>query len=473
MNVFDPLSTYSSPSRRAVDAIEPNASEPEPGSVIAHAPILSIVTMSRAQRFFCAIVPFDMIAAEVSPTDTPIAVTMPGEHLQSSMIGSIVKPPPFPRSRSLPLAAPELSLASCAGFFRGDPLVEAVGGHLVHAERLVQLAQQVVRREVAVLELLAVRADLGVDERADRVPHHQQLFGPLEHLAPLVGKSDIVGGNRRDRPAERRSGNPPGRAGPDAVRANSQPGSHPPRSHFRRSRNGPKYLVPERWHGATDRSGGTEMDMRGATVSVVRGLPVDAALMGDVLVQLRRDALGCPLVWTLGNRGSADLDVDFFPVPTEVGRRGPTGLDHHGAPLGPRRPRGRARGRRGGRGVVRRVRSDAPARAPAHAVVVGPHPDARRARAGRRSTSWPKSCSGTRHVPASPEPTRPPRTAVHTTDVQPPRSRNTDPPRWVRTGVTVRWSHVPPSVVTTTRERWEGARTAPSHLVRATRLLGR
>ena len=43
MNVFDPLSRYSSPSRRAVDAICPNASEPELGSVIAHAPILSSV----------------------------------------------------------------------------------------------------------------------------------------------------------------------------------------------------------------------------------------------------------------------------------------------------------------------------------------------------------------------------------------------------------------------------------------------
>ena len=52
--------------------------------------------MSRAHRFFCAIVPFDMIAAAVSPTDTPIAVTMPGEHLHSSMIGSIVNPPPPP-----------------------------------------------------------------------------------------------------------------------------------------------------------------------------------------------------------------------------------------------------------------------------------------------------------------------------------------------------------------------------------------
>src|SRR5215208_5964702 len=96
MNVFEPLITYSSPSRRAVDVIEPNASEPELGSVIAHAPILSIVRMSRAQRFFCSIVPFDMIAAEVSPTDTPIAVTIPGEHLHSSMMGRSVNPPPPP-----------------------------------------------------------------------------------------------------------------------------------------------------------------------------------------------------------------------------------------------------------------------------------------------------------------------------------------------------------------------------------------
>lgn len=59
---------------------------------------------------------------------------------------------------------------------------------------------------------------------------------------------------------------------------------------------------------------GTEMETRGGTINVVRELPIDAALMGDVLVQLRRDALGCPMAWTLGNCGSADLDVEFFPV---------------------------------------------------------------------------------------------------------------------------------------------------------------
>ena len=108
MNVFEPFRMYSSPSRLAVDCIEPNASEPELGSVIAHAPIFSMVRMSRAHRFFWAVVPLAMIAAAVRPTDTPIAVTMPGEHLQSSMIGSMVKPPPPPppppplESRSAP-----------------------------------------------------------------------------------------------------------------------------------------------------------------------------------------------------------------------------------------------------------------------------------------------------------------------------------------------------------------------------------
>ena len=55
--------------------------EPEPGSVIAQAPILSMVSRSSAQRSFWAMVPFDMIAAAgEAHADTPIAVTMPGQH---------------------------------------------------------------------------------------------------------------------------------------------------------------------------------------------------------------------------------------------------------------------------------------------------------------------------------------------------------------------------------------------------------
>ena len=79
MNVLDPLRTYSSPSRRAVDFIDPNASEPEFGSVMAQAPTLSSVSRSSAQRSFWAIVPLLMIDAEASPIETPIAVTIPGE----------------------------------------------------------------------------------------------------------------------------------------------------------------------------------------------------------------------------------------------------------------------------------------------------------------------------------------------------------------------------------------------------------
>ena len=73
-------------------------------------------------------------------------------------------------------------------------------------------------------------------------------------------------------------------------------------------------------HSGTERrtDPGEEMDMRGGTISVVRELPIDAALVGDVLVQLRRDALGCAIAWTLGDRGSADLDAEFFPALSAV-----------------------------------------------------------------------------------------------------------------------------------------------------------
>ena len=54
--------------------------------------------------------------------------------------------------------------------------------------------------------------------------------------------------------------------------------------------------------------------MYGGTFSVARALPIDAALVDDVLSQLRRDATGPVLSWTLGDRGSAELDVAFFPV---------------------------------------------------------------------------------------------------------------------------------------------------------------
>ena len=54
--------------------------------------------------------------------------------------------------------------------------------------------------------------------------------------------------------------------------------------------------------------------MYGGSISVARALPIDAALVDDVLLRLRRDARGAMVGWTLGERGSAEFDVEFFPV---------------------------------------------------------------------------------------------------------------------------------------------------------------
>ncbi len=89
MNVFEPLSTNSSPSRTAEARMPPNASEPLSGSVIAHAPTLSRVSSGSAQRSRCSGVPF-LIALPARFIDTPIAVTRPGQWRQNSTIGSSV-----------------------------------------------------------------------------------------------------------------------------------------------------------------------------------------------------------------------------------------------------------------------------------------------------------------------------------------------------------------------------------------------
>jgi hypothetical protein len=117
MNVFDPFKRYSSPSRRAVDSIDPNASDPDPGSVIAHAPIVSSVSRSGTQRSRWAIVPRLSMAAAVRPTLTPSAVTMPGEHLHSSMIGIMAIAAPKP-DRPLPSPSSSSVAASFGCGFR-------------------------------------------------------------------------------------------------------------------------------------------------------------------------------------------------------------------------------------------------------------------------------------------------------------------------------------------------------------------
>ena len=90
------------------------------------------------------------MACAVSPTLTPIAVTMPGHQRHSSMIGMICMPaesspsPARERRSALLARRPAFSRAICFG--------EALARHLVHAEGRHHLAQDVVGRHVAVLE---------------------------------------------------------------------------------------------------------------------------------------------------------------------------------------------------------------------------------------------------------------------------------------------------------------------------------
>jgi hypothetical protein len=51
-----------------------------------------------------------------------------------------------------------------------------------------------------------------------------------------------------------------------------------------------------------------------ANISVTRTLAIDGALLGDVLLRLRRDCGPGPLRWTLGDRGVAEVDVKFTSV---------------------------------------------------------------------------------------------------------------------------------------------------------------
>ena len=57
----------------------PRASEPESGSVMAQAPILSSVRRSRPHRSIWAGVPPFMMVPAARPVLTPSAVTMPGQ----------------------------------------------------------------------------------------------------------------------------------------------------------------------------------------------------------------------------------------------------------------------------------------------------------------------------------------------------------------------------------------------------------
>jgi hypothetical protein len=54
--------------------------------------------------------------------------------------------------------------------------------------------------------------------------------------------------------------------------------------------------------------------MEPGSISVARTLPIDGALLDDVLRRLRRDTTGPALRWTLGDLGSAEIDINFVSV---------------------------------------------------------------------------------------------------------------------------------------------------------------
>jgi hypothetical protein len=52
-------------------------------------------------------------------------------------------------------------------------------------------------------------------------------------------------------------------------------------------------------------------------IGVKRTLPIDGALLSDVLLRLRRDSAASVLRWTLGHLGAAEVDVCFTSAGTE------------------------------------------------------------------------------------------------------------------------------------------------------------
>ena len=72
-------------------------------------------------------------------------------------------------------------------------------------------------------------------------------------------------------------------------------------------------------------------------ISVARTLPIDGALLGDVLLRLRRDSAASVLRWTLGDRGAAEVDVCFTSSERRPGRPPPALWNHDRAGRRPRR----------------------------------------------------------------------------------------------------------------------------------------
>lgn len=55
------------------------------------------------------------------------------------------------------------------------------------------------------------------------------------------------------------------------------------------------------------------------SIEVTRALPIDAVLLEAVLLDLRRDAEGTAMRWTLGDKGVAEVETAFLPsIETDV-----------------------------------------------------------------------------------------------------------------------------------------------------------
>ena len=85
--------------------------------------------------------------------------------------------------------------------------------------------------------------------------------------------------------------------------------------------------------------------MEAGGVCVARSLAIDAALVRDVLIRLRRDVAGGVARWTLGGHGVAEIDVDFFPTVAPAGDERPA-WSSTAAPRGSRWRRERSGGGR-------------------------------------------------------------------------------------------------------------------------------
>ena len=83
MNIFEPLTTYSPPSRRALVS-RPATSEPPEGSVIASALIFSPDRISGSTRRFSASLPKRRIGGAPMPCDSRLAIRPPLPALVSS-----------------------------------------------------------------------------------------------------------------------------------------------------------------------------------------------------------------------------------------------------------------------------------------------------------------------------------------------------------------------------------------------------